>query len=156
MIIKGIIQEDFVNYKEPCMTIEFPYCSWKCEKDCGRAVCHNSQLAQAENYDIPMKDIVKMYLENSISKAICFQGLEPFDSPRWLELVDLFRQHTDDMIVIYTGYKEIELYTQIELLKQYKNIIVKFGRFIPDIDPCYDKVLGVTLASSNQYAVQIS
>ena len=35
MIVKGIITEDFVNYKEPCMTIEFPYCDFKCDRENG-------------------------------------------------------------------------------------------------------------------------
>ena len=30
MILKGIIDEDFVNYKVPCMVLEFPYCDFKC------------------------------------------------------------------------------------------------------------------------------
>ena len=29
MIVKGIIDEDFVNYKKPSMVIEFPYCDLK-------------------------------------------------------------------------------------------------------------------------------
>ena len=80
MLIKGIIAEDFINYKEPCMTIEFPFCDFKCDKECGRQVCHNSQLAKALNYDFSYKDILELYLKNDITKAICFQGLEPFDS----------------------------------------------------------------------------
>ena len=35
---------------------------------------------------------------------------------------------------------------------QYDNIVVKFGRFRPNQDPHYDNVLGVKLASNNQYA----
>ena len=32
MIIKGLIDEDFINYKKPSMVIEFPYCNFKCDK----------------------------------------------------------------------------------------------------------------------------
>ena len=39
MLVKGIIDEDFVNYKKPSMYIAMPNCSFKCDKDCGRAVC---------------------------------------------------------------------------------------------------------------------
>ena len=41
MILKGLIDEDFVNYKKPAMVLEFPYCSFKCDKECGRQVCQN-------------------------------------------------------------------------------------------------------------------
>ena len=33
MKIKGLISEDFVNYKKPAMTIMFPYCTFKCGTD---------------------------------------------------------------------------------------------------------------------------
>lgn len=35
MIVKEIIIEDFLQYKKPCMFILMPYCSFKCEKECG-------------------------------------------------------------------------------------------------------------------------
>ena len=37
-----------------------------------------------------------------------------------------------------------------------ENIIIKYGRFIPDQQPHYDEILGVNLASSNQGAEKIS
>jgi len=157
MKIKGIIIEDFINYKEPSIVIEFPYCDWKCDRECGQKVCQNSHLAHTSGYDISFENIVKYYMQNEITKAICFQGLEPFDSKEdWLSLVDIFRQYTQDTIIIYTGYNEDELTDKINQLKQYKNIIIKFGRFIPNQSSRYDELLGVTLASNNQYAKQIS
>ena len=36
------------------------------------------------------------------------------------------------------------------------NIIIKFGRFVPMQQPHFDPILGVNLASDNQYAKQIS
>ena len=156
MEIKGIIPEDWVNYKEPCFVIEFPYCDWKCERECGRKVCHNSSLRKTSNYNVPLESLVEIYMANTITKAICFQGLEPFDSPEWLELVDLFRQYTKDTIVIYTGYYENEIAEQLKQLKKYSNIIVKFGRFVPNQPSRYDELLGVSLASPNQYAKKIS
>jgi hypothetical protein len=41
------------------------------------------------------------------------------------------------------------------MLWDYKNIIIKYGRYIPNQTPHYDEVLGVYLASDNQYAVRI-
>ena len=63
--------------------------------------------------------------------------------------------HSKDPIVIYTGYKEEELIEQIKFLQQFDNIIVKFGRFIPNSPHIFDTVLGVELASNNQYAKYI-
>ena len=57
---------------------------------------------------------------------------------------------------MYTGYYKEELLPELNILSQYKNMIVKFGRYIPEQESIYDDVLGVTLASSNQYAVKIS
>jgi len=47
-------------------------------------------------------------------------------------------------------------YDKLTLLSQYKNVIIKFGRFIPNQEPHYDEILGVNLASNNQYARRIS
>jgi hypothetical protein len=82
-----------------------------------------------------------------------FGGLEPFDSYKdMLGLVLRLRAVSDDEVIIYTGYKEAEIPSQIAQLKALGNIIIKFGRFIPDQDAHFDPVLGVDLASSNQYA----
>ena len=59
-------------------------------------------------------------------------------------------------MAIYTGYYKNEIQDQIDVLKLYPNIIVKFGRYIPNQSPHYDKILGVELASNNQYAEKIS
>ena len=158
MKIKGIIAEDFINYKKPSMVIEFPICkNFKCDKECGQQVCQNFELVKIPTKDIPIIKIVKMYMENNITKAIVFQGLEPFDSKDDLyQLIKVFREYSNDDIVIYTGYTETELDYEIETLKRlFKNIIIKFGRFIPNQQSHFDNVLGITLASSNQYAKKI-
>lgn len=157
MKIKGIISEDFVNYKKPSMVIEFPYCSFKCDKECGQTVCQNSNLVQSPTYDIDIKKIILHYLKNDITEAIVMQGLEPLDSKEDLyQLINTIRKYTDDDIVIYTGYTEIELDSEIQFLKRlFNNIIIKFGRFIPDQPYHFDKILGVTLTSPNQYAKKI-
>lgn len=43
--LKGIIFEDFVNYKKPCMTLMFPKCNFKCDKENGTILCQNKGLA---------------------------------------------------------------------------------------------------------------
>jgi hypothetical protein len=158
MKIKGLVEEDFVNYKKPSMFIIFPYCSFKCDTEAGCTVCQNSTLANESDIDISFIEIVSRYVKNPITKAIVFGGLEPFDSIWILRLIIEFRLYTDDEIVIYTGYTEKELQAEgmIEALQKYKNIIIKFGRFIPNQEKRYDEILGVELASPNQYARRIS
>jgi hypothetical protein len=157
MLIKGIIDEDFINYKKPCMVIEFPYCSFKCDKECGKQVCQNGALANSPNINIERMDLINRYLKNDITQSIVMQGLEPFDS--WDDLISfifLFRCYSDNDIVIYTGYNLSELEEKVELLSYFDNIIIKFGRYIPNQQTHYDNILGVNLASNNQYAIKIS
>jgi hypothetical protein len=84
-------------------------------------------------------------------------GLEPCDSPQDLfDIIKDFRDYTQDDIVIFTGYTENEIPEIVKELQNFKNIIVKFGRYVPNQTPHLDKVLGVKLASDNQYAKKIS
>jgi organic radical activating enzyme len=157
MIIKQLMDEDFVNYHKPSMFIGFPSCTWKCERECGKRVCQNSALATSPDINIDLQDLVNRYVSNPITKSVVIGGLEPFDNWNDLKyLVSLLRTKTLDDIVIYTGYKEEEIKNQIRYLGAYRNIIIKFGRFVPDQESHYDEVLGVNLASPNQYARRIS
>ncbi len=157
--VKAIVDEDFINYKKPSMLIATCFCNWKClkEQNLDISICQNSQLVLNNIIDIPTERLIKRYLNNPISKAVVIAGLEPmlqFDEV--LEFVQEFREKSQDDIVIYTGYYENEVAEQIEKLKQFENIIVKFGRFIPNCNKRYDDILGVWLVSDNQYAVKIS
>ncbi len=158
MVIKGLIDEDFVNYKKPSLYVAFPSCTFKCERECGQKMCQNSALATAPDIEVSVENIVNRYLQNPITNAIIFAGLEPMDS--WNDVVDLideFRKHTEDDIVVYTGYRMDEICKRTYWLgNQYKNIIFKFGRFIPNKPSRYDEILEVTLASDNQYSERIS
>ena len=104
------------------------------------------------------EEIVKIYLDNPLTSAIVFGGLEPFDSYKeMVELMKEFRKHTEDDIVIYTGYNKTEILSQVSFLSlMWKNIIIKFGRFIPNTEQHFDEVLGVKLFGDNQYAEKIS
>lgn len=157
MNIKQLIDEDFTNYKKPSMFIGFPKCNFKCEKECGLRVCQNGILATSPMMDVDLQSIVDRYIKNDITKAIVVGGLEPFDSFNdLLNLVIETRDYVEDDIVIYTGYYKEEIKDMIKTLKCFKNIVVKFGRYIPNQQPHYDEVLGVYLASDNQYAERIS
>ena len=157
MKIKGIVMEDFSNYKLPSMFIIFPVCDWKCDRECGKRVCQNGSLAKAPIKNVDVDVLIEKYLSNPISKAVVCGGLEPMDSWNDLQLfVEKFREKSNDDIAIYTGYYKEEITNKINWLKNYDNIIVKFGRFVPYQQKHYDEVLGIYLASDNQYAERIS
>ena len=157
MVIKGLIDEDFTNYKKPSMFLAFPICNWKCEKECGMRVCQNSALAQAPDIEVSVNTLIERYMDNPITKSIVCGGLEPLDT--WEDLqcfIMNFRYWSGDDIVIYTGYNKNEIQDKLEWLRLYEPIIIKYGRFIPNQEPHYDEVLGVNLMSDNQYAEVIS
>lgn len=156
MLIKGLVDEDLINYKKPSMFIIFSSCSWKCDKEVGCQVCQNGKLANLPSFDYNISQLITRYMANPITKALVLGGLEPLDSDELLHLITLFREQSDDDIVIYTGYTEEEIQKQVKQLKSFKNIIIKFGRFIPNQEKHYDEILGVELASPNQYARRIS
>lgn len=153
MKIKGLISEDFVNYKKPAMTIMFPYCTFKCGTD----YCQNSSLTHESNIEISIEDLLQRYINNPITEAVVMQGLEPFDSWNDLhEFIQKLREYNNDDIVIYTGYYKNEIFEYISQLSKYQNIIIKFGRYIPGQEKHFDNILGVNLVSNNQYAERIS
>ena len=97
------------------------------------------------------------YINNQLTQAIVIGGLEPFlQFEEVLDFIKEFRENSNDDIVIYTGYYPYEKEREIKLLKQYKNIIIKFGRYTINLPTKYDDILGITLISGNQYAEKIS
>ena len=163
MKIKGLKDEDYVNYKKPSMFIIFPYCSFKCDKENGCNLCQNSHLAQEPTIEVSLGTLLDRYQNNPLTKAIVCGGLEPFDSIEdLLNLIQATRdfREIDDDIVIYTGYTEEELAEKYpwtyRVITSYKNIIIKYGRFRPNEESHYDEILGVKLVSSNQYAKKVN
>ena len=159
MNLKSIIDEDFINYKKPSMLIATCNCDWKClkEQNVDLSICQNSELQKQKTVQILNQIIVERYLDNPITKAIVIGGLEPFlQFDELIVFIHKFRDYSKDDIVIYTGYYPEEIQNQIYQLEKYVNIIIKFGRFILNRPKKYDEVLGVWLASDNQYAIRIS
>jgi len=163
MKVKGIIDEDFVNYKQPNMLVLCHSCSFKCDKESGEQVCQNSTLANTPDIEISIDSLVKRYINNPITKAVVFGGLEPFDDiENVIDFISKLRynHNNNDYIIIYTGYTEDEIKENYQkafnILQMTNNIIIKFGRFIPNCDSRFDYTLGVKLASDNQYAKYIN
>lgn len=160
MRVKSIVSERFQDYKLPSMFIATCFCDYKCCTELGLdvGVCQNAPLAQMEDKDIDDQIIYEQFINNPITKAVVVGGMEPMiQINEVIDLINLFRNQGENCpFIIYTGYYPNEIPESLERLKQYKNIIVKFGRFVPNEKSRYDEVLGVTLASSNQYAEVIS
>lgn len=155
MKIKGIVDEDFVNYKLPSMYISTSVCDFKCDRESGLSCCQNSSLAHTKTIEVDDAFIIERYLQNPITHAIVFGGLEPFDQFEEMHefLVKLRNQyHCNDTVVIYTGYNKTEISSMISELIPLGNIVMKFGRFVPGQGKHYDEALGISLASDNQFA----
>lgn len=154
----NIVDECFQDYVKTSMLVSFPECSGKCWKELGLApeVCHNYFYYNMIGQMYDTEEIVKRYMKNNITSAIILGGLEPLDSfDDLISLVTEFRKQCDDDIVIYTGYNEEEVIHHVTTLKPFTNIIMKFGRYIPNRETKYDEILGVYLPSDNQYAKRI-
>lgn len=159
MLVKMIVDEDFLNYHKPSMFIGTCFCDWKCcvENNIPVTTCQNEPLSKQPNIEIENQNIVDRYLKNPITTAIVFGGLEPFiQFKELIELIQCFRNYTKDDIVIYTGYYPIEIFNYIKTLKQFQNIIIKFGRYKPNMRNKFDELLKINLASDNQFSQKIS
>jgi len=152
--LRGITYESIQDYKKTHLYLAFPNCTFKCKN------CQNKEMIKLPIIKISIEKLIKKYIKNKITEAIVMGGLEPFyDEDSFLVIKDLviqFRQKTKDDIVIYTGFYYNEIRYWIDQLALYENIYIKFGRYLPDSEEKYDSVLGVKLASSNQYGVKIS
>lgn len=159
MRVKGIIEEDFTNFKVPSMFINTCFCDFKCCHELGMdvGVCQNAPLANSPITDIADDIIWKHFSNNPITKAIVVGGMEPLmQIDEVEELIKVFRIHSDDSpFVIYTGYYPEEIGDELSRLRCFTNIIMKFGRFIPDRPHRFDDVLGVALSSDNQWAERL-
>lgn len=158
MMVSSIVIEDFVNYRKPGLFIGASSCDFKCCKEGGLpvSVCQNHNLAHSCR-DIPTKELIKLFRMNPITEAIIFGGLEPFlQIYDIIDVVKELRSIDDSDVVIYTGYYPDEVAKELDMLSSFPNIIVKFGRYLPGQTPHMDNVLGVELASDNQFAMKIS
>ena len=161
MRVKFIRDEDFVNFRKPCMFIGTISCTFKCCKEANIpcSVCQNYPWSSNPIITIDDDSLCRRYLRNPLTSSIVFGGLEPLDQFDDVnDIVSKLRNEyeCDDPIIIYTGYNYDEIKDKINKLKEYKNIYIKYGRYIPGHKEHYDEVLGVNLASDNQYGEKIS
>ena len=160
MKIKTVVDEDFTNYKKPAMFIGTATCGGKCCIEAGipLSVCQNDGWRSGAPIEFDEETLIKRYENNPLTSAIVFGGLEPFEQYEDVEhFIYKFRMRGNlDDVVIYTGYYPEEIKEQLRCLELFPNIVVKFGRYVPNRPNRYDDVLGVTLVSDNQFAERIS
>lgn len=159
MKLKTYVDESCEYYKYPVLLIATTTCDFKCCVESGIpiAVCQNEPWLNKPTYEIPNIMLIQTYNNNPITKAICFAGFEPFKQFEEVKtFISEFRETNDDPVILYTGYYKSEIEDKIEQLQKFSNIIVKFGRFKPNEPHHTDPILGVELASTNQYAEKIS
>ena len=159
MRVRAIVTERFQDYKLPSLFLASCFCDFKCCLEAGisTSVCQNSALENSEIKDIPNETIYASYANDPITKAVVIGGLEPMlQAAEIRDLIDLFRIRSDHSpFVIYTGYYPEEIEDKLAMLRPLGNIVVKYGRYVPGRPSRYDDVLGVELASDNQYAEKI-
>lgn len=161
MLVKAVKTERYQDYKYPCMFIACHSCSFKCDKECRMRVCQNSALAKSPDIEVSTDYLIDKYINNPITRAVVFGGLEPFDDINdVIAVISKLREiGIEDDVVIYTGYTKAEVIEEYKdaykKLSSYQNIIIKYGRYIPNKSKHYDEVLGVYLSSTNQYAERL-
>ena len=144
MRVKFIKDEDFVNFKKPCMFVGTISCTFKCCKDANISceICQNFPWSKNPIITIDDDSLCRRYLTNPITKGIVFGGLEPLD--QFEDVMDVISKLREDYncldpIIIYTGYNKDEVKDKIERLVNYENIYVKFGRYVPNQQEHYDE-----------------
>lgn len=160
MRVKTIKDEDFVNYKKACMFIGTITCDGKCCKDANipLSTCINNEWNHQPTITIDDHVLIERYLHNDLTSAIVFGGLEPFlQFDEVLHFIYLLRNEYNchDDVILYTGYYKNEIIDQVKQLSYIDHIIIKFGRYKPNEKSHFDEVLGIKLASLNQYAERI-
>lgn len=173
MKLKAIKPNDYTNYHDPegwsSLFVGMGVCDWKCciAANIPIETCQNSELAKAPVVEMDAETLIRTYIGESGSVVV--GGLEPFNdmaslkelAKAYSETVSYLGENTQfDKFVVYTGYKPDEIITLVEqiydIVKTKLTFIVKFGRFVPNQTPHFDDVLGVDLASDNQYAKEIT
>ena len=169
MKVLEIKPNDFANFHDPwghsSLFVGMGWCDWKCCKEAGVdvSICQNYELQNSGfSKNIPARDLLSRYLGESTS--VVLGGLEPLnDMEGVLELASEFAELAEGWprdvraaFVVYTGYTREECHGKIDAVARSlgwrPTLIVKYGRFVPNGNGRFDPVLGVTLASDNQYA----
>ena len=115
MLIKGLTDEDFVNYKKPSMVIATSKCDFKCDRDCGEGCCQNSPLARAKSISVSDDDIILRYMANDMKLKIVAEGIESIEEFNDIMVYDI------DYIQGYYFSKALPIQEFIDFIKIQQN-----------------------------------
>jgi len=158
MRILQIEDEVFSDYSKISMLVVVPFCTTCCWKELGldSSICQNDNPRGLPILDYSNRKIIERYVNNPLTNAIVFGGMDAWDSiNEIIELIKLFRETSDDDVVLYTGRKYSEIASKMYDLERFKNVYVKVGRYIPNQKPVIDKITGVKLANRGQYFIKV-
>ncbi len=156
------IRDSFHEYRKSGLLIAVRDCDYKCCHEGGYdiSMCHNYHLDGAKEIELSPDNLGNRIINNNTIDCIVIAGKEPMLDKYFNDIVSTINYLRNNKwnkdIVIYTGYTEEELKEKINILKNNKNIIIKFGRFIPNQKPIYDEIGGIFLANHGQYFKRIS
>ena len=149
--------DDITDYLKTSLLLVTPKCSGKCGEKCQNYFL----IKNATTKQYAVSSIVNLYNNLTTHNAVVFAGLEPFDTFNDTQiLVDAFLQNDKPIdIVIYTGYYQQSITDKVNVLLQKliktkstnKTIIIKFGPYIAENRSYYSNILGIKLATDNQY-----
>ena len=57
MRLRGLVEEDFTNYKKPSMFLIVPFCTFKCDKEYGTQICQNLPVTKEPIVEISNEDM---------------------------------------------------------------------------------------------------
>lgn len=159
----------FNDYKKPSLYIPIGItCTFKCLKDMSEENqkifnCQNSELTKEKVFEVEAeKYILNFCAVEVMHEAVILAGLEPMDNfesvLEFIEVYSKLKPYND--IVIFTGYNLQEIKDKVDILfkTDIGNIILKVGRFDPDLENrnIIDPIGGVKLISGNQEFIKIS
>lgn len=156
--LRKVTAEDRVIYRLPSMVLYCCFCDFRCWPDKDNNPCANAPYGKYPIVDVSFDRILRSYKKRESTRAIAIAGFEPLAQFEEVKnLIEFLRNGgVPDDVVIYTGYYPGEIKEQLDELRRFGNVVVKFGPFVPGLEGRYDEVLGVTLPSGNQYAERIN
>lgn len=147
--------EVFQDYKDSAILFSAIDCDWKCCREYGQSICQNQKMHGQREVILPFSRVLETIC-NSYTDAVIFGGLEPMlQADELVQCIEYLRQQgMSRPIIIYTGYYPHEINTDTLIRLANCHVIMKFGRYDPSYEPKFDDILGITLASGNQFSVQ--
>jgi pyruvate-formate lyase-activating enzyme len=129
-------------------------CAVSCSIGCKD--CFNESVKQEPNRCSYIPNILDEIQANPFNEGVILAGLEWSSQPK--ELIALVKEATKRHlpIIIYTGYTSDQFIRRVPRIKEFPNVLIKYGSFNQNLRSFEHKEYGVNLASTNQHIQKIS